>query len=107
TQCGVGTVVGRPDRRIDYGSNHREGRIRWAKSKNLLPVAIPSSRFLDPGAHLGRCRTTDYATVLPPLPRISNDFRGRPLVLGQRMRRFCDHCRYWIISTFNPSREES
>ena len=51
-------VVGRPDCRIDYGSNHREGRIRWAESKNLLPVAIPISRFLDPGAHLGGCRTT-------------------------------------------------
>jgi hypothetical protein len=37
-----------PDCRIDYGSNHREGRIRWAESKRLLPVAIPISRFLDP-----------------------------------------------------------
>jgi hypothetical protein len=25
----------------------------------------------------------DYATVLPPLPRISNDFRGRPLFSGK------------------------
>jgi hypothetical protein len=32
------------------------------------PVAVPRSR-----AHPGQCRTTDYATVLLPLPGISND----------------------------------
>src|SRR5207245_7991566 len=86
------------DCRIDYGSNHREGRIRWAESKNLLPVAIPISRFLD-RALISVGAALRYATVLPPLPRISNDFRGRRPLLGQRMRRFCDHCQ--ILDNFN------
>ncbi len=33
-----------------------------------VTVAVPRS-----DAHLGQCRTTDYATVLLPLPGISND----------------------------------
>ena len=40
----------------------------WSKLAIRVTVAIPRS-----DAHLGQRRTTDYATVLPRLPEISND----------------------------------
>ena len=40
----------------------------WSKLAIRAPLAVPRS-----GAHLGQRRTTDYATVMPRLPGISND----------------------------------